>query len=341
MRVLTFGEIMLRLKSPQHERLFQSPVLMATFGGGEANVAVSLANFGMETSFLTVLPRNAVAEACKAELRKFGVDVSRIVEAEGRMGIYYLECGANQRASNVVYDRDFTAFSMAGQEAVDWSAALTGMDWLHISGITPAVSESAMELALAGVKEANKRGITVSCDLNYRKNLWRYGKNARELMPKIVEYTDVIIANEEDIQKSLGFEADVAVESGTLNKEKYRELGNKVLAAYPNVGIVAISLRESKSADWNNWAACINDRSSFYVSKSYEIHDIVDRVGGGDSFAAGLIYGLTHKENCEAALEFAVAASCLKHSISGDFNRVSVAEVENLVRGNGSGRVQR
>ncbi len=341
MKFLTFGEIMLRLKAPGKERFFQSPALEATFGGGEANVAVSLANYGQDAAFLTVLPDNAIADACVAELRSFGVDTTRIVRGAGRMGIYYLENGANQLPSKVVYDRAWSAIAMAAPDAIDWDKAFDGVDWFHITGITPAISETAMELSLLSVQEAKKRGITVSCDLNYRKNLWKYGKKAAEVMRELANYVDVAIANEEDVQKSLEITTDVVVESGELDRAKYKVLGDKVLANYPNMKMIAITLRESHSADWNGWAACLNDGENFYVSKKYEIRDIVDRVGGGDSFAGGLIYGLNHYEDKQQALEFAVAASCLKHSISGDFNRVGAADVEKLMGGDGTGRVQR
>lgn len=341
MKVLTFGEIMLRLKAPGQERFFQSPSLEATFGGGEANVAVSLANYGMDTSFLTVLPDNAIADACVRELRYFGVGTERILRGPGRMGIYYLEGGANQLPSRVIYDRAYSAMALAGPGDIDWNKAFESVDWFHITGITPAISESAMELSLEAVKAAKARGITVSCDLNYRKNLWKYGKKASEVMSAIAGYTDYAIANEEDVQKALGISVDVNVESGELDRSKYRALGDKVLAAYPDMKMIAITLRESKSADMNGWAACLNDGSDFYESKRYMINDIVDRVGGGDSFAGGLIYGLSAYGDAQKALEFAAAASCLKHSIGGDFNRVSVSTVEKLMEGDGSGRVQR
>ena len=342
MKFLTFGEIMLRLKAPGHERFFQSPLLEATFGGGEANVAVSLANYGQDVSFLTVLPKNAIADECVKELRKFGVDTARIVRTDaGRMGIYYLEGGANQLPSKVVYDRAWSAIALAKPGDIDWDAAFAGVDWFHITGITPAISETAMALSLDSVREAKKRGITVSCDLNYRKNLWKYGKKAEEVMGELTKHVDVAIANEEDVQKSLGITTDVVVESGSLDRAKYRALGDKVLRAYPHMRMIAITLRESRSADSNGWAACLNDRTRFYESRRYEINDIVDRVGGGDSFAGGLLYGLTAYGDRQKALEFAVAASCLKHSILGDFNRVSISDVEKLMGGDGSGRVQR
>ena len=341
MKFLTFGEIMLRLKSPGHERFFQSPMLEATFGGGEANVAVSLANFGEDVGFLSVLPKNAIGDECIKELRRFGVDTSRVVRGGERLGIYFLETGANQRPSKVVYDRAHSAIAAAKPGDIDWEKTFEGVEWFHITGITPAISESAMELSLESVREAKKRGITVSCDLNYRKNLWKYGKKASEVMRELAKYVDVAIANEEDVQKSLEITTDVVVESGELDRSKYKALGDKVLATYPDMKMIAITLRESKSADWNGWAACLNDREHFYESKRYEIRDIIDRVGGGDSFAGGLIYGLNNYESRQQALEFAVAASCLKHSIDGDFNRVDVDEVEKLMGGDGTGRVQR
>ncbi len=341
MKYLTFGEIMLRLRAPGHERFFQSNMMEATFGGGEANVAVSLANYGEDAAYLTVLPENALGDECVKELRRFGVDTKRILRGKGRMGIYFLEAGANQLPSKVVYDRADSAIALAKPGDIDWDKAFDGIGWFHITGITPAISESAMELSLESVKEAKKRGITVSCDLNYRKNLWKYGKKAAEVMRELAKYVDVAVANEEDVQKSLEITTDVNVESGELSRDKYKELGDKVLAAYPDTKMIAITLRESHSADWNGWAACLNDREHFYVSKKYEIRDIIDRVGGGDSFAGGLIYGLNHYEDKQTALEFAVAASCLKHSIIGDFNRVSASDVEKLMGGDGTGRVQR
>ena len=341
MKYLTFGEIMLRLKSPGNERFFQSPVLEATFGGGEANVAISLANFGLDAAFLTVLPNNVIGDECLKEVRKYGVDVSKIQRGPGRMGIYFLENGANQRPSKVVYDRSDAAIALAKPGDIKWDSAFNGVNWFHITGITPALSLTAMQLSLESVKKAKEKGITVSCDFNYRKNLWKYGKKAEEVMGELVKYVDVAIANEEDCQKSLGIQLDVAVESGKLEHGKYKALSDKVLATYPNLKMIAITLRESTSADINGWSACLNDRNNFYLSKKYEIRDIVDRVGGGDSFAAGLLYGLNQYDKVEDALNFAVAASCLKHSIGGDFNRVTVDEVKALMGGDASGRVQR
>lgn len=340
-RIITFGEVMLRLKSPDFERLMQSPLLEATFGGGEANVAVSLANFGLDAAFVTALPDNALGRACRMEIRKFGVDVSQIRLMPGRMGIYFLETGANQRPSKVIYDRAASAIAAAPRGSFDWDAAFAGGDWFHLSGITPALSESASGLALDAVKKAKAHGLTVSCDLNYRSKLWKYGKAAPEMMGELVKSVDVCIANEEDIQKSLGITSDVDVSAGKLNTEIYQRLAQQVIDRYPNVSKVAITLRESLSASQNNWSACLYDGEGFYTSQKYAITDIVDRVGGGDSFSAGLIYGLLRKDSPQEALEFAAAASCLKHSIPGDFNRVTVAEVEQLMGGNQSGRVQR
>ena len=341
MRIVTFGEIMIRLKPPGAERFFQSPVFEATFGGGEANVAVSLANFGMEARFVTVLPKNDIGEACKGELRRFNVDTNYIVSGGGRMGVYFLENGANQRASKVIYDRNDSSIALAQPNSIDWEKAFVGADWFHVTGITPAISQNAADLTLEAIKSAKKAGIKVSMDLNYRKNLWKYGKTAQEVMRELVKYADICIANEEDVQKSLGIASDADVASGELDAKQYAKLCEKVLAAYPNIEMIAITLRESKSADYNGWSACLFDGSQFLLSQKYEITDIVDRVGGGDSFCAGLIYGLLALKDKREALSFAVAASCLKHSISGDFNRVSVQEVRALIGGDGSGRVQR
>ena len=340
-KFLTFGELMLRLKSPGRERLMQSPSLEATFGGGEANVAVSLANYGLDAEFLSVIPSNSIGDAAIGELRRFNVGTDKIIRTDGRMGIYYLETGANQRASKVIYDRAYSAISMFEPEKYDWDSIYNNVTWLHISGITPAISEQTKDASIASVKEAKKRGITVSIDLNYRKNLWKYGVDAKEVMSVMTEYADVIIANEEDCQKSLGLECKSNVEGGKLDNEDYRKLSNSLLEKYPNVKKVAITLRESKSADINFWAAALNNGTDFIVSRKYEMYDIVDRVGGGDSFAGGLIYGLNVLGDDKEALEFAVAASCLKHSIDGDFNRVTVDEVMKLAKGDGSGRVQR
>ncbi|MGA8028663.1 MAG: sugar kinase [Bryobacteraceae bacterium] len=340
--IAAFGEVMLRLTPPGFERLLQSPRLLATFGGGEANVAVSLAQFGASSRFLTVLPEsNPIADAFLGELRRFGVDASEIVRAPGRMGIYFVEPGANQRPSKVLYDREHSAIALAKPGILDWTAALKDAAWFHITGITPAISASAAELTLEGVHAARQMGLQISCDLNYRKNLWRWGKQAREVMPALVKLVDVCIANEEDCQNCINIHVDLDVESGALEREKYAELGERVLAAYPNLKMLAVTLRESKSASHNAWSACLRTADDFLLSRRYDITHIIDRVGAGDSFAAGLIYGLTNLSPPDEALEFAVAASCLKHSIPGDFNRFSAEEVHSLLKGRGSGRVER
>lgn len=333
---------MLRLAPPGYERLLQSPQFVATFGGGEANVAVALGGFGYPARYVTVLPpNNAISDSFIGEMRRFGVDASHIVRGKGRFGIYFVEPGANQRGSKVLYDRENSSIALAKPGDVDWKKAFDGAGWFHVTGITPAISESAASLAIEAARTAHEMGLTVSCDLNFRKNLWRWGKKASEVMPQLFQYTDIGIANEEDCQMSLGIEAGVDVHSGALERDAYRRLTDKVLAAYPNLRALAITLRESKSASHNGWSACLNNRSEFLLSRHYEITHIVDRVGGGDCFAGGLIFGLLTLPDHQAALEFAVAASCLKHSIPGDFNRFSADEVQALLKGGGSGRVQR
>jgi len=339
--IVCIGEIMLRLKSPGFTRLFQQPQLEATFGGGEANVAAALAHFGCRTSFVTALPRNAAGDAAAAELRRYGVDTSCIVRAGSRLGIYFLEAGANQRPSKVLYDRAGSAFSEIPADAYDWESIFSEADWLHITGITPAVSQTAADLTLAALKKAREAGITISCDLNYRKKLWNYGKEAPEVMSEIMQYTDIAIANEEDCQKSLGITASSDVSKGKLDTAVYRDLTDRVLDAYPHLQKIAVTMRESISASHNRWSAVLNSRTDFLTSSVYDITDIVDRVGGGDSFSAGLIYGLRSFSTDREALEFAAAASCLKHSIPGDFALLSADEVLQLMQGDASGRVQR
>lgn len=339
---LSFGEIMLRLKTPGHERFFQSPSFEATFGGGEANVAVALSNYGLDAGFVSALPDNDIGDHAIAELRKFGVDTRHVSRSGDRVGIYFLEAGANQRPSKVVYDRANSSIANAAADEFDWPKIFDGAKWLHITGITPALSPGAAELSMNCVKAAKKAGVTVSCDFNFRGKLWKYGKTAPEVMRELVKHVDVGIANEEDCQKSLDISVDVDVESGELDTAKYEALSQKVLDIYPGMETIAITLRESLSADRNNWSACLRDRKGgFKLSRRFEMTDIVDRVGGGDSFASALIYGLNAYNDRQKSLEFAVAASCLKHSILGDFNRVTVPEVEKLMSGDGSGRVQR
>ena len=345
-KVVTLGEIMLRLKSPGFERFFQTPGLEATFGGGEGNVAISLANYGLDVIFVTALPANPLADACIRFLRGYGINTSFIHRGGERMGIYFLEAGANQRPSNVVYDRAHSAISTANADDFDWAAIFDGAAWFHITGITPAISQQAARLSLAAVQAARERGVTVSCDYNFRKKLWKYGKKAPEIMSELVKYVDVGIANEEDCQRSLGIslsEGDwqQAVASGELDAAKYEALSEKMFATFPNLRYQTMTLRESFSASHNGWSACLYNGKEFFLSPRYDITDIVDRVGGGDSFAAGLIYGLKTGMSDQDALNFATAASCLKHSISGDANLVTVPEVERLMKGDASGRVQR
>lgn len=338
---LAFGEIMLRLKAPGHERFFQSPRLEVSFGGGEANVAVSLSQFGLEAGFVSALPDNEIGEGAIAELRRFGVDTRHVQRSGERLGIYFLETGANQRPSNVVYDRAHSSIATASPGDFDWPTIFARSRWLHVTGITPALSQSAADLTLEGVKAAKAAGVTVSCDFNYRGKLWNYGRSAPEIMGAIVEHIDICIANEGDCEMCLGLTVEDA-RSKVSRTARYEALTEKVLEQFPNIKLVAATMRKSHSADYNRWSACLRDRDNgFKLSRRYEITDMVDRVGGGDSFAAALIYALNTYDDRQHVLEFAVAASCLKHSIPGDFNRVGVAEVEQLVAGDGSGRVQR
>lgn len=343
-KVVTFGEIMLRLAPPNLERPFQSPTFVATFGGGEANVAVSAANYGIPSAYVTALPANhAIVDACLNELRGFGIDVSQVKRTKGgRLGVYFLEHGANQRPSKVIYDRDNSSIALAKPGDFDWDAIFEGATWFHITGITPAISQGSADLSMEAVQKAKAKGLTVSCDYNFRKKLWQYGKTAPEVMRELVKFVDVGIANEEDCQESLGVKIDVDVESGHLDTQQYKKLAEKMLSEFPNLKMQAITLRESISASHNDWSACLHDGKDFYLSQKYRITHIVDRVGGGDSFSGGLIGGLhRHPDDRQKALEFAVAASCLKHSVPGDYNRFSAAEVEALTKGGGSGRVQR
>jgi len=339
--IITFGEIMLRLKPPGNERFLQSPLFEASFGGGEANVAVGLASFGLDVSFVTLIPDNPIGDACVAEIRKHGVDVSRIVRKGDRLGIYFLEAGSNARPSKILYDRSNSSIACVEEGDIDWDRVFKGASWFHITGITPAISLSAARVSLAASKKAKTENLTVSCDLNFRKKLWKYGKSAPEVMGEIIEYVDVAIGNEEDYQKSLGIETAIDVEKGALDTDQYRELTETVLKRFPSVKKIAITMRESHSADYNGWQAVLNNKEEFIVSRRYEIHDIVDRVGSGDTFAAGLIHGLISGEGDRNALEFATAAGCLMHTIPGDLPLLTLEEVNSLRAGQASGRVQR
>ena len=338
-KIVTFGEIMLRLMPEDGHRLLQNDRLEAIFRGGEANVSVSLANFGLDTAYVTALPKNDVGQAAINAMRYFGVDTSKILRQGDRMGVYYVEKGQAQRPSKVTYDRKYSAISMAAREDFHWDEIFEGATWFHFTGITPALSPALREACMDACKAAKERGITVSCDLNYRKNLWST-QEAYDTMTKLMPYIDVCIANEEDAEKVLGISAkDTDVSTGKLSKEGYKGVAEEICRKY-GCKTVAITLRSSISANDNDWAAMLYTGGQFYFSKTYHIH-LWDRVGGGDSFGAGLIYGTSQGYEPQQCIEFAVAASCLKQTIQGDFNRVSVAEVENLMKGDGSGRVQR
>ena len=344
-KVITFGEIMLRLATPDYLRFSQSSTLSATFGGGEANVAVSLANYGVDVEFVTCLPKNDIAAACVGELRKYGVGVKNIVYGGERLGIYFLETGAVARPSKVVYDRAHSSISTIEKGMIDWEKVFEGADWFHWTGITPAISASAAEVCLEACKAANRLGVTVSCDLNFRKNLWKYGKTAAEVMPALVECCDVILGNEEDAEKVFGIKPegfDVTATGGEVEQAAFESVCRQLMQRFPRAKKVIITLRGSINANHNTWGGVLFDGQKLYASPRYDITHIVDRVGGGDSFMGGLIYGLReYKGDDERALNFAVAASALKHTIYGDFNLVTVAEVENLMKGDGSGRVAR
>jgi len=342
-KVVSFGEVMLRLAAPGFERFGQSNILSATYGGGEANVAVSLANFGMQTSFVTRLPKNDIAQACINELRGLGVDVNDIILGGERMGIYFLETGSVSRASKVIYDRSNSSISQIQKGMIDWDKVLYNTTWFHWTGITPAISQGAADVCLEGIKAANSKGINVSCDLNFRKNLWKYGKSAADVMPKLVEGCDIILGNEEDAEMVLGIKPEgIDVTAGHVEAVAYQSVSEQIMKKFTRCKKVITTLRGSISANHNSWSGVLWDGNKLYLAPTYQITHIVDRVGGGDSFMGGLIYGLlTYKNDDQKALNFAVAASCLKHTIYGDYNRVSVDEVEKLMKGDASGRVSR
>jgi len=342
-RIATFGEIMLRLSPPNFQRFIQARSFDAVFGGGEANVAVSLANFGFPVDYVTKLPFNEIGNSCIQFLSQFGINTTKIVRGGKRLGIYYLEMGSSLRPSKVIYDRSHSAIAEATNKEFDWNSIFEGVNWFHWTGITPAISENLAQICLEAVKAARKKGIIVSCDLNFRNKLWNYGKEPSEIMPELVKDCDIAIGNEEDAEKVLGIKApDIDVTSGNIDAEKYRYVVEEMRRKYPNLKKVAITLRGSISASHNTWSALLYDGNEIYFGPQYNITPIVDRIGGGDSFMAGLIYGLiNYKEDLQVALNFAVAASCLKHTIIGDFNLVSVEEVLKLMKGDTSGRVVR
>jgi 2-dehydro-3-deoxygluconokinase len=331
-KVVTFGEMMLRLSAPGTERLLQTPRLDATFGGSEANVAIGLSVFGITASHVTVLPdQNPLSEMCTGELRRFGVDTSGIVRGNGRFGLYYLESGANQRPPRILYDRESSALALAKPGAITWEPIFQGAGWFHVSEITPAISASAAEVTIDAMRRASKAGLTVSCDLNHRKNLWKWGSDACDVMPVLMKHTDVVIGNRETMDVVLGVTA----------KGDFKAVTRNALKAYPNLKMVVLTRRESRSASHNAWSACLDNGNKFFESRHYEITHIVERVGGGDAFDAGLIYGLIKLPTLQEALEFASATAVLKHSIPGDFSRSTVEEVNSLLMDGGSGKVQR
>lgn len=338
-KVVTFGEIMLRLAPNGYYRFFQQDQMQATFGGGEANVAVSLANFGMQSAYVTKLPTHAIGQAAVDNLRYFGVDTTQIVRGGNRVGIYYLEKGASQRGSVCIYDRANSSIAEAQPQDFDWNVIFTNAEWFHFTGITPALGDNLVEICKQACIAAKERNVKISCDLNYRGKLWTREK-ARQVMSELCQYVDVCIANEEDAKDVFGIEAEnTDIYQGKLNKEGYQSVAKQLKEQF-EFDKVAITLRTSISASDNNWAGMLYDGNDFYYSKEYHLH-IVDRVGGGDSFGAGLIYALLTGKSMQETIEFAVSASALKHSVEGDFNRVTVAEVEKLAGGDASGRVQR
>ena len=341
MRVLTFGEVLLRLAAPGYTKLFQKDSFDVTFCGGEANVAVSLAIFGMESEFVTKLPYSDIGKAAVNSLRQFGVNTKKIVYGDGRMGLYYLEKGASQRPSKVIYDRAYSTISLAKTQDFDWDEIFKDVDWFHWTGINPAISDSLAEINLNACKKAKEKGITVSCDLNYRGKLWT-PKKAQSIMPEMLKYVDICIANEEDAEKTLGIKADGSdTENAVINKTGYVRMAEMIHSLY-GCKYIATTLRKSHSASVNDWSAMLYDANAdkAYFSKEYKIQ-LVDRVGGGDSFAAGLIYSLANGEEPQRAVDFATAASCLKQTIEGDYNRTTTDDVEKLLCSGGNGRVQR
>lgn len=342
-KIVTFGEIMLRLATPERQRFTQATSLTATFGGGEANVAVSLANFGLNAEFITRLPENDFGRAAAMELRKHNVGTDNIVWGGERLGIYFLETGSNARPSKVIYDRAHSSISEIKPGMIDWEKVFGDASWFHWTGITPAISEGAAAACLEAVKKAKEKGLTVSCDLNFRKNLWRWGRSAGDVMPGLVEQCDIILGNEEDAEKVFGIKPEEAdITSGKVGHGGYESVCRKLKERFPLAKKIIITLRGSLSADHNTWSGILFNVEEFFQAPVYQITDIVDRVGGGDAFMGGLIYGLiSYPGDDQKALNFAVAASCLKHTIHGDFNLVTVAEVEQLMKGDASGRVVR
>jgi 2-dehydro-3-deoxygluconokinase len=341
-KVVTFGEIMLRLSPPGYQRFGQARAFDVIYGGGESNVAVSLANFGIPVDFVTRLPKNDLGDACLQFVRQYGVGVDKIVRGGERLGIYFLEMGTMQRGSKVIYDRAHSSIAAIESGMIDWQAVFSDADWFHWTGITPAISAGAAAVCLEAVQTARQMGLTVSCDLNYRKNLWKWGKSAGDVMPELVQDCDLAVGNEEDAAKVFGIHApDTDVTAGKVEADKYRYVCEELHKRFERLNTIAITLRGSISASHNTWSGVLWHAGEFYIGAQYDITHIVDRVGGGDSFVAGLIYGLRTYDDPQKSLDFAIAASCLKHSIFGDSNLVSVDEVEKLMKGDASGRVSR
>lgn len=338
-KIITFGELMIRLQPYNYERFVQADHLQFSFGGGEANVAVSLANYGMDAAFVTKLPAHAIGQAAVNSLRRYGVDTGMIVRGGERVGIYFNEKGASQRPSVCIYDRAHSAIAEAKASDFDWDRIFEGADWFHFTGITPALGPNVVEICVDACKAAKAHGVKISCDLNYRGKLWTRAQ-AREAMTELSKYIDVCISNEEDAKDVFGIEAEATdITAGALNKEGYKSVARQLMERF-GFEKVAITLRESKSAFDNDWSAMLYDGENYCFSKLYHLH-IIDRIGGGDSFGGGLIYALLNGYDTQAAVEFAVAASALKHSIEGDYNMMTVAEVQKLAGGDASGRVQR
>lgn len=343
-KVVTFGEVMVRLTSPDNLKLIQTDRFDVSYAGAEANVAVSLANYGVQTDYITCLPDNPIAERCVMDLRGHKVGVDNILRTGKRMGILYLETGSNARPSKVYYDREDSSVATVEPGSINWYDILQDADWFHWTGITPALSENAAAECLKAIRVANELGITVSCDINYRANLWRYGKTAKEVMPEMVAGCDIILANEEDCEKVFCIKPqnfDAEKTNGSINQRLFRSVCEQMMNKFPKCKKMVVTIRGAINANYNTWGGVLFDGLNLFESKRYDITDIVDRVGAGDSFMGGLIFGLLHYDNDQDALEFAAAASCLKHTLKGDFNWVTVSDVENLMSGNSSGRVIR
>lgn len=340
-RIITLGEIMLRLTPPGIERFLQSPELETSFAGGESNTAISLARLGLDVAFITALPDNAIGDACVQFFQSYGVDTSLILRQGERMGVYFVEFGAGQRPSQVIYDRAHSAMAEASPGSFDWDVVFDGVSWFHVTGITPAISQSAADLTLAAVQAAHEHNVNISCDTSYRNKLWQYGKNPIQVMPHIVDYVNMIFANLEDCELSYGLNLTEAETEGKSEAERNHCIAEKMFATFPNLQYQVFTHREGFSARHNAWGASLYNGESLIINPRFDIKHIVDRLGGGDALAAGLIYGLHTGMSDQDALAFAAAAACLKHSIARDINLVSISEIEKLIKGDASGRVQR